>query len=239
VGETPEPPGLGCQSCEPCEKIAAGVHPDVRTLEREGKAQIIPIETIRKHVVPAMAMPPHEGKVRVFLIREVAALQGPAANALLKTLEEPPPRTHFVLGTTAPDQLLPTIRSRCQRVAFAALPPDVFAELHGDNESGRRLRELVDAMWSAIEADQPGAVLAAAQDVGQERAEVAPALALLAGRLRDSAVALAGENDMYRAALQSRRAALTLNTEIAVTEHNAHGQLSVEDLLYRLRRATP
>ena len=134
-------PGEGCGTCAACERILGGRHPDVRTLERQGAARIIPIETIRTEVVPALAMPPHEAKARVFLIEETAALQPATANALLKTLEEPPLRTHFVLCTTAPDQLLPTIRSRCQRLSFQALSPDLSAELHGDSEGAAKLRE--------------------------------------------------------------------------------------------------
>jgi DNA polymerase III delta' subunit len=114
-------PGEGCDECDPCAKIAAGIHPDVVVLEREGAAQIVPIESIRANIIARVGLPPHEARVRVFVLEEasVIALQPAAANALLKTLEEPPARTMFVLGTVAPDQLLPTIRSRCQRITFA------------------------------------------------------------------------------------------------------------------------
>ena len=78
---------------------------------REGAAQIIPIETVRSQVVAAVGLPPHEARERVFLIDEVSALQPAAANALLKTPEEPPARTRVILMTIAPDQLLPSTRS--------------------------------------------------------------------------------------------------------------------------------
>src|ERR1051325_3722569 len=125
-------PGEGCYGdadsmCVACAKIAAGIHPDVVTLVREGAAQIVPIESVRSQVIARIGFPPHEGPLRVFIVEEATALAPPAANALLKTLEEPPGRALFVLCTTAPDQLLPTIRSRCQRVRFAAgsaLPAD-------------------------------------------------------------------------------------------------------------------
>jgi DNA polymerase III gamma/tau subunit len=86
-------PGEGCGACATCERIAAGVHPDVITLAREGAAQIIPIETVRTQVVAAVGLPPHEARERLFLIDEATALPPAAANALLKTLEEPPART--------------------------------------------------------------------------------------------------------------------------------------------------
>src|SRR5262249_39517329 len=118
-------PGEGCDGdpdamCDACAKIASGIHPDVVTLVREGAAQIVPIESVRSQVIARVGFPPNEAPLRVFIVEEATALAPPAANALLKTLEEPPGRTMFVLCTTAPDQLLPTIRSRCQRVRFAA-----------------------------------------------------------------------------------------------------------------------
>ncbi len=228
-------PGEGCGTCDACEKIFGGRHPDVRTLERQGAARIIPIETIRTEVVPVLAMPPHEGKARLFLIEETAALQPASANALLKTLEEPPPRTHFVLGTTAPDQLLPTIRSRCQRVAFAALSPAVAAELHGDSEGAARLREHADAMMRAIDTADRGAVFEVAAGVAEDRADAAAALVALADRLHDAARKAAANLDLRLAGRFSRRASLVLEAEMAMTLHNAHAQLTVEDLLFRLR----
>jgi hypothetical protein len=63
------------------------------------------------------------GEWRLFLLDEAHALTGDAANALLKTLEEPPPRTVFVLATTAPEKMVPTILSRCQRYRFLSLAP--------------------------------------------------------------------------------------------------------------------
>src|SRR5262245_64674900 len=110
--------GEGCGECEACSKIIGGIHPDVGTLVREGAANIVPIESVRNQVIGRIALPPHEALTRVFIVEEATSMAPPAANALLKTLEEPPARTLFVLCTTAPEQLLPTIRSRCQRVRF-------------------------------------------------------------------------------------------------------------------------
>jgi len=231
-------PGEGCGRCEPCEKIAAGIHPDIRTLEREGAAQIIPIETIRTNVLARVGLPPHEGRARVYLIEEAGSLQGPAANALLKTLEEPPARTHFILCTTAPDQLLPTIRSRCQRVSFAALPPDVRAELAPDDDAratAARLTQIVERLESAIASGASLAIHDAAVGAVQEKTDTVPVLQLLAVRLHERAREAAMEGDLGVAAALAEGARMVLDAEMTVAVHNAHGQLALDSLLRRLR----
>jgi DNA polymerase-3 subunit delta' len=230
-------PGEGCGTCGPCQKIDANRHPDVQTLEREGAARIIPIGTIRERVIPRLATPPHEARARVFLIEEATALQGPAANALLKTLEEPPQRTHFILATTSPDQLLPTIRSRCQRVSFAALPPDMRAELgDAESEEAAELRELASAMERAVDGRSWSL---ATLSVPRDRNRVALALELLARRYHAGAREAAMAGELERAALLGRRAIITLDGEAALTQNNAPGQLTLEQLLWRLRVAAP
>jgi DNA polymerase-3 subunit delta' len=230
-------PGEGCGACEACSKIDGGIHPDVITLEREGAAQIIPIESIRKAVLARVGLPPHEGRARVYLIEEAGALQGPAANALLKTLEEPPARTHFVVITTAPDQLLPTILSRCQRVPFLALPPDLRAELAHDDEGAARLEEMVDRLQAAVQRGDSLALGQAAAEVTQDKTDTAPVLQLLAVRLHQRARAAAIDGDLPVAAALARSARAVLETEMTVALHNAHGQLAFDDLLRQLRNA--
>ncbi|MBT8493456.1 MAG: hypothetical protein KJO07_10400 [Deltaproteobacteria bacterium] len=226
-------PGVGCGTCAPCSKIADGIHPDVQTLQRQGAARIIPIASIRSQVLSVVGLAPHEARARFFLVEEATAMQGPAANALLKTLEEPPARTHFVLATTAPDKLLPTIRSRCQTVAFAALGADLRAQLEGDEETSGKLAEWVTALVGA--ALEGGDLHAAARAAGAEKGKVGDILSLLATRLHQRAVAAAQGDHGRDAARLSRQAQLVGEVELAVTQHNAHGQLALEDLLYRLR----
>lgn len=230
---------VGCGSCLACDKIAAGNHPDVQTLQQEGAAQIIPIQTIRKRVIPQLGMAPHEGKARVFLIEEAAALQGPAANALLKTLEEPPARTHFVLCTVAPDQLLTTIRSRCQRVSFNALPPDVAAELGDDDDSVQVLRDLAQQLFRAADDRNPRSVYDAAAAAAGKKKQVTDILALLAGNYHEAARQAALQQQLTRAAAFSRSAAMVLDTQLVMREHNAHPTLSIEALLFELRALAP
>ncbi len=230
-------PGEGCGACEACHKIEAGIHPDVVTLQPsgEGASPTIKIETIRKQVLARVGLPPHEGRARVYLIEEAGAMQGPAANALLKTLEEPPARTHFCLMTTAPDQLLPTIRSRCQRVTFAALPPDLRAELAPDDEGAARLEEIVDRLEAAVARGDALALGEAAAEATHDKTDTVPVLQLLAVRLHEQARAAAIAGDLAHAASLAERARMVLETEVTVSIHNAHGQLAFDDLLRRLR----
>jgi DNA polymerase III delta' subunit len=227
-------PGVGCHECDSCIKIDEGNHPDVRTLEPEGKQHRIPIDTIRKQVIPSLAMPPHEGKARVFLIEEAASMQGPAANALLKTLEEPPPRTHFILGTVAPIQLLPTIRSQCQRVNFQALSADLAASMRGEDEEADTIRNLAEAIMRVTDERGLEGILDLAKDSG-ERLILLGALKQCAQYCHLAARSAAQADDLNLAQAHGRRAAKVLETLVAVRDHNAHGQLAVEHLLVAMR----
>jgi DNA polymerase-3 subunit delta' len=219
-------PGDGCGACDSCERIAAGIHPDVVVLVREGAAQIVPIENVRNQVIARMGLPPHEGLVRVFVVEEATALAPPAANALLKTLEEPPRRTLFVLCTTAPEQLLPTIRSRCQRVRFAAgaaLPADA------DADRAARVAALADEI-----ADGPAFGLPAR--VAEHKGDAVPVIVAAAQRLHGRARAAAAAGDAALARREARRAELVQSWQLAMAVHNANPQLAIEALLVQLGR---
>ena len=107
-----------CGRCAACIRIARGVHPDVIIVE-PGDTGAIKIEQVRD-VVDRAAYRPFEGTRRVVIIDDADVLMAPAQNALLKTLEEPPPGSVFILLTSRPDMLLATVRSRCIRLWFAA-----------------------------------------------------------------------------------------------------------------------
>ena len=116
-----------CGACPACHKLAAGTHPDRIEIRLPEDKKEIPVAEIRA-LQARMPYAPHEGKRRVVLLFEAENLSIAAANALLKTLEEPPARTHLVLTTSSPHALLPTVRSRCQVVRFAPLAtPDLQA----------------------------------------------------------------------------------------------------------------
>ena len=98
------------------EQLAAHSHPDVVTLEPEGKARIISVASMRERIVEPMATTSFSGGRQVGVIYGADRLRAESANAFLKSLEEPPPKTMYLLLTDQPDAILPTIVSRTQRI---------------------------------------------------------------------------------------------------------------------------
>lgn len=135
---------LGCGRCDACVRAVklaedrphSPLHPDVAIVEKNfyppetiGRSRPeltdISVDQIRTIVLAHAAYPPHEGRARVYIVRRAEELSVSAANALLKTLEEPRAGTHFILLTSRGDRLLNTIRSRTLPVRFGPLPDDV------------------------------------------------------------------------------------------------------------------
>jgi len=116
-----------CGTCASCRRIERGTHPDVIVIE-PGDMGSIKIEQIRD-VVDRAGYRPFEGRRRVVIIDEADALVVPAQNALLKTLEEMPSATIFLLVSSLPDALLPTVRSRCPRLRFGPLSASDVAQV--------------------------------------------------------------------------------------------------------------
>jgi DNA polymerase-3 subunit delta' len=111
--------GAPCGECHTCRRIAQGRYFDVQVIGAEKNTiQIDQVRVLRSDA----ALSPLEGRYKVFIIREIERATLPAANALLKTLEEPPPQVILLLTTARRDQLLPTISSRCQTVGLRPLP---------------------------------------------------------------------------------------------------------------------
>ena len=135
---TPAPDQDACGHCHACVRTRQLAHPDLQVLRRREKEsssasgdaaleQQIKIEQVRE-LQQTLSYKSFEGKRRVVLILEADRMNPATSNALLKTLEEPGPDTHFALVSSAPHLLLPTILSRCQRVRFAPLDRSLVAE---------------------------------------------------------------------------------------------------------------
>ena len=121
-GPTPEP----CGECEICRRIVAGSALDVIEIDAASNRGIDEIRELRERVGLAAA----DARTKIYIIDEVHMLTGEAFNAFLKTLEEPPRHVVFVLATTEPHRVLPTILSRCQRFDFHRVgTKDIEAEL--------------------------------------------------------------------------------------------------------------
>jgi DNA polymerase III subunit delta' len=172
-------PGRGCGVCETCRRIESGIHPDAPIFAPDGPQLVL---EQGKAIVALAQSRPHEAAARVIVVDAADALNASAANSLLKTLEEPAPRNHLVLCTSAPDRLLPTIRSRAQRVRFRALTEEALLRI------------------------------AAAHAIEQGRARVAVALAdgsaarMLDGARDDDATSAASSTSAWDAVAQLRAA---------------------------------
>jgi DNA polymerase-3 subunit delta' len=215
----------GCGQCGPCRKIARGLHPDVLLVEEErvmaragrweprgGRApsRDIVVDQVRDLVDRRLALKRFEGRHRVVILDPADAMNPQAQNALLKTLEEPPEDTVLVLVASAPDALLPTVRSRCLRLSFAPLPDQlVAARLAGAGRPpeearlaaalaggslGRALeldagalRDRRQAALAAagLPADDAGAWIAFAREAGEDREAARETCELLLVFLRD------------------------------------------------------
>ncbi len=204
-----------CGACVACRKIGGGLHPDVVEVRPEGKT-VITIDQIRE-VAGRATFRPYEGRRPVWILDPADLMQEPAANALLKTLEEPAGASLFVLVAAAASALLPTILSRCQVVRFDPLGEAHLREIlarHGrtpedaaaaaalaggsaeraltlDVAEARETRDRVVAqVWAAL--DSPVAILERAEGLARDRAGLEATLTILAAFTRDLAVAKMG-----------------------------------------------
>jgi len=134
------PAGEPCNACDACLAISAGQDVDVVEIDAASNRGVDEIRQLRQNV----AVRPARGRFKVYIIDEVHMLTREAFNALLKTLEEPPPHVKFVLCTTEPEKLPITILSRCQRFDFVTVGAAAIA---------RRLAQIVAAEGGRASAE--------------------------------------------------------------------------------------
>lgn len=271
---------LGCGRCSACDRAtrfsegppSVPLHPDVVLLGRglypaetlglkSPEKTGISVAQVRTVVLARASFPPHEGRARVFVVRAAHELGVEAANALLKTLEEPAPGTCFILLSSRPDQLLSTIRSRTMPVRFAPLADDLLdgileregvlsretraaaIELAGgsaslalslaDPEASAARDAFVSAVLAAVAAPGLGAAAETGERAGDDREALRERLRALAARLARDARAAADESP-GRALVAARRYAL-VGEAIAKLERNASSNLTIIDLVRRMK----
>jgi DNA polymerase-3 subunit delta' len=179
-----------CGECPACRRLAHGSHPDVRLIEPPEGKRTLGIEAVRE-VLRAASLAPTEGAWRVFLILTIERMTPEAANALLKTLEEPPPGVVLLLTSAEPEALLATILSRCQQVAMQPIAPDELADalVSGWQVSPTEARELAALAngrlgWAIRALEHP--------ELREQRAEQLGQLASLTTASRDARLRQAG-----------------------------------------------
>jgi DNA polymerase-3 subunit delta' len=266
---------LGCGECSACRRAVrlaeedphVPQHPDVVLVQRglyppsalgtsTRESTAIGVEQMRRIVLSRVGFAPHEGRALVFIVRDAHELTQQAANALLKTLEEPPRNVHFVLLTSHPNRLLDTIRSRTLAVRFGPLPDDVVATIlerrgfskdvtaHAegsvslalalaDEEAARARSAFVGGALDAIDApDLEGAVLFAGARP-DERDLLKQNLLSLSRHF-----ALEARDEIARAPARASRAARRYEAvlrAIDAVERNAQPALALESMIIGLR----
>jgi DNA polymerase-3 subunit delta' len=197
-----------CGACTTCERIARGVHTDVVIVDKGDDASI-KIDVVRERVLDAVGYRPFEAARRIFIIDSAEDLGEQAQDALLKTLEEPPPSAVLILVTAYPDVLRPTIQSRCRRLRFGPLAEADVARVLARREGidARQAQSLAAASGGSV-----GRALAAqAGSLDEDRdaafALVAASRGRVADRLRAAATLARHDSDRRdREALADRLA---------------------------------
>lgn len=242
----PRPAGAfetdACGECQSCRRIARGVHPDVVVVE-PGDLGTISIEAVRE-VIDRANYRPFEGRRRVVIVDEADALMPQAQNALLKTLEEPPSASVFVLVSSMADALLPTVRSRCRPLRFGELATAEVAELlirdHQYSESQAR------AAAAEVAGSVGGALAARGVDIVEAR-EAAQRLLQQAAHASDPVRRLHAAHDLVAKAPKDRerdylavrlRALCSLLRDLALLAASSESSLANADLRADLNRLT-
>jgi len=153
-----DPAARPCRECTACRKVEHGNHPDLHLLTPEGAGQQIRIGQVQQ-LAGELALLPLEGRVRIGVVEKAHRLNEDAQNALLKTLEEPPPAVVLVLCADDSARLLPTVVSRCTRLRLGPVAPDVIERLVVERGVADAAR---GAALARLTGGRPGAALSLA-----------------------------------------------------------------------------
>ena len=192
-----------CDVCVPCVEITAGTSTDVQEIDAASRTSVDDV----RELIEAVRYAPSPGKYRIFVVDEVHMLSTAAFNALLKTLEEPPPRSLFVFATTNPEKIPFTVVSRCQRYDLRRIATSeiverlsliavaekikisdrsllaIAREADGSMRDGQTLLDQVIAFGSASSASSAGSASGATSDTAIDDEQVAAVLDLIDRRL--------------------------------------------------------
>ena len=224
------------------DRVLRGSHPDLTWVAPSGAAEML-VADIDEPVVAAAARTPFESARRVFVIERAETMGDATANRLLKTLEEPPEYAHLILLTDRPDDLLPTISSRCQHVRFDPLPTaELAAGLEAGGTPGQQAQacarlSLGDGQRARQLAGDGGALLRAAAE-RLARAALAGVLAdrpwlgllELARSAGEQAAAASGARHAEELELAARSERRRLEREQAEREKRAQRRAATETL---------
>ena len=159
-----------CLHCPSCTQVDAGTHPDVEFVAKPDDKSFLPLELLlgdkehrrREGLLHQIGLKPFMGGRKIAIIDDADFLNAEGANALLKTLEEPPPRSVLILIGTSPAKQLPTIRSRCQLIRFKPLDEEIVAGLllekgmAADAAEAKRLAHYSDgSLQRAVQLSDP------------------------------------------------------------------------------------
>ena len=208
--ESPRRANLGCGVCPTCRRVASRSHPDLIILEVLPDKKEISIDQVRD-AQSAVSLCAYEGRKKVLIVNAADRLNASAANAFLKTLEEPPEDTIIVLISSQPHLLLPTIRSRCQEVRFRSLSDEIVARFLVERKGLDRARA---AMLASVSAGSLGKALAG--EPGEAAAR------------RDSAIDI-----LARVAVEPLEERVALAESLAKGEGEAEALIEWTDLVVR------
>lgn len=276
-------PEGGCGTCSHCKRVGrlsevaphVPLHPDCVLLGRalyppasigrsNQEINEISIDQVRRVVLDRAQYGPHEAPARIFIVREAERLSIGAANALLKTLEEPRPATHFVLLTARPDKLLDTIRSRTLPIRFGPLGDSVLRSIlqahdiptdriagavasaggsassalaAANPEQASQREEFVSAVMDAVTGPTLGRAVKLGENLNRNREQLADGMRALAAHLARRARSCV--NSAPDAAdVDAHRHAIVLECIEAVERNASHG-LTVATLVMCLRDSFP
>jgi len=157
----PQPiaPGEPCGTCRDCRQIEAAQHPDLSIVQAESEGGTLKVEWVRE-VRRSLALKPYQAKYRVALFLRFQEANDSASNALLKTLEEAPAHAVLMLTADAPEQLLPTIVSRCETLRLRPLKVEVLER----GLESRGLESSEARLLAHVSGGRPGYALRLADD---------------------------------------------------------------------------